>query len=129
MSTKIRGELRYHTLHANTWIKQLGTATPESISRLQKSLEYALPFALGIFESSPNEKELIDAEIFEGEEALQQKWLAKIESIISQTSLQFPDPKLIKPLFGGRQGKHTEHLQPLLDEMSEVFKIDPSAEW
>lgn len=129
LATKIRGELRYHTLHANTWIKQLGTATPESISRLQKSLEYALPFALGIFESSPNEKELIDAEIFEGEEALQQKWLAKIESIISQTSLQFPDPKLIKPLFGGRQGKHTEHLQPLLDEMSEVFKIDPSAEW
>ncbi len=30
---------------------------------------------------------------------------------------------------GGRKGQHTEHLQPLLDEMSEVFRIDPAAEW
>src|SRR6188768_856885 len=33
LATKIRGELRYHTMHANIWIKQLGTATPESIDR------------------------------------------------------------------------------------------------
>ena len=36
---------------------------------------------------------------------------------------------LIDPIVGGRIGKHSEHLQPLLDEMSEVFRIDPSAEW
>ena len=33
---KVRGELRYHTLHAKTWMKQLGSATEESVSRLQK---------------------------------------------------------------------------------------------
>ena len=57
--TKIRGELRYHTLHANTWIKQLGSATDESISRLQRSLQIALPYALGLFERSPFEDDLI----------------------------------------------------------------------
>jgi ring-1,2-phenylacetyl-CoA epoxidase subunit PaaC len=129
LAKKIRGELRYHTLHANTWIKQLGSATPESIERLQKSLDYAMPFALGIFEPSPYEQELISAGIFEGEEALQKKWQAKIESIISQTKLILPDLKIVKPELGGRKGVHTEHLQPLLDEMSEVFKIDPTAEW
>ena len=30
---------------------------------------------------------------------------------------------------GGRHGQHTEHLQPLLDEMAEVFRLDPTAEW
>jgi len=40
-----------------------------------------------------------------------------------------PDLKIITPIYGGRIGKHTEHLQPLLDEMSEVFRIDPTAEW
>jgi ring-1,2-phenylacetyl-CoA epoxidase subunit PaaC len=30
---------------------------------------------------------------------------------------------------GARTGKHSEHLQPLLDEMSEVFRMDPGAEW
>src|SRR5690349_13014664 len=50
LSNKIKGELRYHTLHANTWIKQLGGATEESISRLQDSLNKCIPYALGMFE-------------------------------------------------------------------------------
>lgn len=129
LAKKIRGELRYHTLHANTWIKQLGSATPESIERLQKSLEYALPYALGIFEPSPYEDELIKSGIFAGENALKNRWIEKAELIIAQTSLTLPNINSIQPILGGRQGKHTAHLQPLLDEMSEVFKIDPTAEW
>jgi ring-1,2-phenylacetyl-CoA epoxidase subunit PaaC len=129
LATKIRGELRYHTLHANTWIKQLGSATPESIERLQKSLEYALPFALGIFEESPYEHEIIASGFFEGEQKIKEKWHTQIQKILAQTNLQLPDVKNIQPIMGGRTGKHSEHLQPLLDEMSEVFNIDPTAEW
>ncbi len=129
LARKIRGELRYHTLHANTWIKQLGSATEESISRLQRSLTKALPYALGIFEESPFEKEIINAGIFDGENELQKRWMKKVEEIIQQTNLSLPDWKIITPVFGGRIGKHSEHLQPLVDEMSEVFRIDPGAEW
>lgn len=129
LATKVRGELRYHTLHANTWIKQLGAATEESISRLQKSLDIAMPYALGIFEESPYENELITSGVFEGEKKIKEKWLAKIQAVISQTALTLPDVKIISPATGGRLGQHSEHLQPLLDEMSEVFRTDPGAEW
>jgi ring-1,2-phenylacetyl-CoA epoxidase subunit PaaC len=129
LATKIRGELRYHTLHANIWMKQLGSATDESIGRLQKSLEYAMPYALGIFEDSPFEEDLIKNGIFEGEQKLKAKWVTKVETVISQTSLHLPDWNLVQPVKGGRIGNHSEHLQPLLDEMSEVFRIDPTAEW
>lgn len=129
ISKKIRAELRYHTLHANTWVKQLGSATEESISRLQNSLNLALPFALGMFEESPYEKDLISSKIFGGEQALKERWMKKIEEVIKQTNLTLPDWKTLQPVLGGRTGKHSEHLQPLLDEMSEVFKIDPTAEW
>jgi len=129
LAKKIKGELRYHTMHANTWIKQLGSATEESISRLQNSLTVAMPYALGIFKLSPNEKEIISSGFFGGEQELKKRWLAKIEEVISKTQLHLPDLKIIIPIEGGRVGKHTEHLQPLLDEMSEVFKIDPTAEW
>jgi ring-1,2-phenylacetyl-CoA epoxidase subunit PaaC len=129
LSKKIKGELRYHTMHANTWIKQLGSATAESVNRLQKSLDLALPYALGIFETSPFESELISANVFEGEEANKKLWEIKIAELIGQTNLQLPDLKLIEPVFGGRTGKHSEHLQPLLDEMAEVFRTDPGAEW
>lgn len=129
LSSKIKGELKYHTLHANTWIKQLGTATPESISRLQHSLEQALPYAFGMFEQSPYEADLISSGTFEGEKVLQERWEKKITEIVSQTSLVLPDLKTIKPIMGGRTGEHSAYLQPLLDEMAEVFNIDPTAEW
>lgn len=129
ISKKIRAELRYHTLHANTWIKQLGSATDESISRLQRSLEQVMPYALGMFEESLYEKELISDKVFAGEQALKERWMKKVETIIAQTQLQLPDWKTTQPVMGGRAGQHSEYLQPLLDEMSEVFKIDPTAEW
>jgi ring-1,2-phenylacetyl-CoA epoxidase subunit PaaC len=129
LSTKIKGELRYHTLHANTWIKQLGSATEDSIGRLQNSLDACIPYALGMFEESPYEKEIIASGIFEGEKILMVKWLAKVNEIILQTKLKLPDMTSVLPVNGGRVGKHSEHLQPLLDEMAEVFKIDPAAEW
>ncbi|MQK85097.1 phenylacetate-CoA oxygenase subunit PaaI, partial [Escherichia coli] len=46
-----------------------------------------------------------------------------------KTDLTLPDLATVEPKLGGRYGEHTEHLQPLLDEMAEVFKIDPTAEW
>ena len=127
LATKVRGELKYHTMHANTWVKQLGSATEESIERMQQSLNAAWPFALGIFEESPHEKELIDQGIFEGEQVIKQEWQVRVQSILKQTQLTLP--REANPVYGGRMGKHSEHLQPLLDEMSEVFRIDPTAEW
>ncbi|HEY3402765.1 MAG TPA: 1,2-phenylacetyl-CoA epoxidase subunit PaaC [Ohtaekwangia sp.] len=129
LARKIKGELRYHTLHANTWIKKLGTATEESITRLQRSLDTALPFALGIFEPSPHEDELMQQGIFEGEQTLQHRWKTRIEEVIRETSLALPDWASVKPVTGGRTGNHSEYLQPLLDEMAEVFRIDPATEW
>jgi ring-1,2-phenylacetyl-CoA epoxidase subunit PaaC len=129
LARKVRGELRYHTLHANTWIQQLGSATEESISRLQKSLNTLIPYALGIFEESPFEQELISSGVFAGEQKLRDRWREKVEQVISKTQLRLPEWQGVTPILGGRQGKHTEHLQPLLNEMSEVFRIDPTAEW
>ncbi len=129
LARKVRGELRYHTLHATTWVKKLGTATEESISRLQKALEFALPYGLGMFEKTAHEDVIVSAGIFRGEDFLRSRWIEGIQSVLRETNLILPDPESVEPKNGGRNGKHTEHLQPLLDEMGEVFRIDPAAEW
>lgn len=129
LASKFTGELQYHTLHANEWLRQLGTATPEAISRMQKQLDEALPYALGIFEQSPFEDDIISHKIFAGEMELRSRWEEKINEVLRETDLQIPDMKSLTPMTGGRQGKHTEHLQPLLNEMGEVIQTDPSAEW
>lgn len=129
LAKKIKAELRYHTLHANTWVKQLGSATPESIARLQQSLDLAIPYALGIFEPSPFENNLIGGRIFDGEAVLQQRWQQRVDQVLVATRLNPPMWSSVQAVYGGRLGNHSEHLQPLLDEMGEVFRIDPLAEW
>lgn len=129
LAKKLCSEVKYHIMHADTWIKQLGSSTEEAKRRLQNSLEYALPYALGIFEPSTYEETLISEGIYSGEATLQSKWQEAITQVINQTELTLPSLDSIKPVYGGRYGKHTEHLQPLLDEMSEVFRLDPTAEW
>ncbi len=129
VAVKLKSELKYHVLHANTLICQLGTATPESIGRLQNALEEAWPYALGIFEESKYEEQIIATNLFIGELKLKQNWLNQINSVIAQTKLKIPEANAAIPKFGGRIGQHTPHLQPLLDEMTEVYKMDPTAEW
>ena len=129
VARKFKGELKYHVLHANTWLKQLGSATEESIGRLQAALDEMLPYALGIFEESPYEQELIDSGVFIGEKALRTQWLASVTAVLERTALETPDLLTVTPVMGGRRGEHTEHLQPLLEEMSAVFRLDPSADW
>ena len=129
VARKLRGELKYHALHANTWMKRLGTATEEAIERMQKALDFTLPYALGIFEKTDAEPEIIGAGLFIGEDELKDRWLESISKVLGQTALVLPDFRLIAPVDGGRAGQHTEHLQPLLDEMAEVFRLDPTADW
>jgi len=129
LAIKIKGEIQYHILHANEWIKQLANSNAETIARMQVSLDYALPFALGIFEKSTLEDELIVEGLFAGEEKLQRLWEVKINEVISDTEINLPSIDSLEPAYGGRYGIHTEHLQPLLTEMGEVIQSDPNAEW
>lgn len=129
VARKLRGELKYHALHANTWMKRLGTATNEAIERMQRSLEFTLPYALGIFEKTAAEPEIIRSGLFIGEDELQSRWLESISKVITQTALTLPTVTAQTPATGGRHGQHTPHLQPLLDEMAEVFRLDPTATW
>lgn len=128
MARKFRGEIKYHTMHADIWIKQLANGNEESHARMQSSINETFPLALGIFEESKFEKELIESNIFAGENALKAQWYEKVKSVIEAAGLVCPSLD-VQPANGGRHGYHTEHLQPLLDEMCEVFKLDPTAEW
>lgn len=129
IAKKLTGEIKYHVMHANSWINKLGNGSEESIQRLQTSLEEALPYALGIFEQSPYEDLIVDKNIFVGESAIKELWIDEISKILSKTALISPEINTLKPVYGGRTGQHTHHLQSLLNEMSEVFKLDPTAEW
>ncbi len=129
LARKIKGELKYHVFHANIWLVKLATGTEESKARMQTALNESWNYALGMFEESRFEKELIAENIFEGEVALQAKWLESITPYIEKAGLTIPEKETWNPVFGGRKKYHTEHLKPLVDEMGEVFRTEPQAQW
>jgi ring-1,2-phenylacetyl-CoA epoxidase subunit PaaC len=129
VARKIKGEIKYHVFHGNTWITKLGASTEESHARMQTALNEAWNYALGMFEPGAHEAQLIADGVFIGEEALKARWLEQVKVILDKATLTIPSESTWAPVYGGRKGVHTEHLAPLVDEMSEVFRIDPSAEW
>lgn len=128
LSKKIKGELKYHILHGDTWLVRLGNGTEESHARMQSSLNEQWNHALGIFEPSDHEAQLISENVFDGEKMLREKWLEKISAVIEKANLKMPATS--SPVYGGRKGYHTEHLAPMLKEMSEVISSEAEGtEW
>ena len=127
---KVTGEVKYHILHGDAWLKRLGKGNEESRARLQSAMNEVFPYALGIFEPGKFEDALKQEGVFEGEAALQAHWLEAIAPVLDAAGLNLPDAAATEAQLGGRHGYHTDQLQPLLDEMTEVLKTEPEgAEW
>ena len=129
LAAKVQGEIKYHVFHANTWLKQLAHGNEESKARMQASINETYPMALAHFEESTFEDELVGNGVFIGELALREKWQALMEQTLEPLGYTLPVVRDETQYRGGRFGYHTEYLQPLLDEMGAVFRLDPEAEW
>ncbi len=129
LARKFRGELKYHMMHARAWIHQLGHGGEAARERMQSCLSSCFGSSLGIFEEGIGDDTLISSGIFPGEKALREKWLELVEPLLEAAAFQMPSVAETGPDTGGRTGIHTSFLQPLLDEMREVFRMDPAASW
>ena len=129
IAKKFRGEVKYHLMHGEAWIQQLGNGNQESNERMQKMFDMVYPMALGMFEPSEFENILIENKIFNGEHELEQRWKEKISLVTEKSNIKINESDPADKHYGGRKGIHTEYLRPLLKEMTEVFSIDPEAEW
>ena len=128
LAKKIVGEIRYHRLHADVWMKKLAqSGSEESKARMQTALNFLWPYALGIFESSDMESVLMDNNTFVGEDEIRKQWEIEVKEKLMEYNLVIPNDA--QPIFGGARGFHTPELADLLLEMQEVYSIDVNAEW
>ncbi len=123
---KFVGEEKYHLMHGEMWVKQLGQAGDDSRGRLQAALDEAYPLALGLFETTEIDPAIAAEGLQLPEAELQDQWLAHVTPILAEAGLTLPEAA---PAYGGRRGRHTEHLAALLDDMQLVFRSDPEAAW
>ena len=130
LATKFKGEIKYHTLHADIWMKSLTlNGNEESKLRIQSAVDELLPYAMGMFELGNYESDLIVNGIFVGELALQNKWHSFITESLNSFNIKVPVIKDGEIKLGGRRGYHLTELENLINEMTEVIRTDYTTEW
>ncbi len=130
LARRLAAEQQVHLRHVNDWIVRLGTGTPESHRRIQQAIEALARIAPSLFEPVEQQDDLVAAGLYPGSDGqMYDAWRGAVEHLLGRAQvtarLEPPDPGDR----GGRRGTHTVHLAPMLDEMCEVFRLEPDAAW
>lgn len=121
VAEKARKESTYHLDHATQWTVRLGDGTAESHRRMQAAIEDVWPYTHELFRADeiPTRLGLSTPR--------REPWLAIVDEVLGRATLQRPADGWAP--YGGREGRHTEHLSYLLAEMQVLHRAHPGASW
>ncbi|MFB7091305.1 1,2-phenylacetyl-CoA epoxidase subunit PaaC [Streptomyces sp. NPDC056296] len=114
-------ELTYHRQFAAEWVVRLGDGTDESHRRVRAALTEVTPWIGELFGDRSGENFGVSTEAVEAET------LQVLAEVATAASLVLPD--LTGTARGGRNQQHTEHLEPLLEELQCVARAHPEGAW
>lgn len=126
LARKLRGEIKYHTMHGRTLMKHLARVK-DSRDRLQRAINATYGHALGMFEPTQYDAALADANIAPTEASLCKLWNDDLAPFFADVGLALPAKA--KPIYGGRTGRHEPEFVRLIENMQKVSRLDPGATW
>jgi ring-1,2-phenylacetyl-CoA epoxidase subunit PaaC len=122
IATKALKETTYHVRWSSEWVIRLGDGTEESHKRMLHAIDEIWRYTGELFEAANYETAMaIDLA------AIKQTWTEKITAVFDEAKL--PVPENVSMLYGGKQGKHTEHLGHILTELQYLQRTYPGAKW
>ena len=127
IAAKAVKEMAYHVRHASEWMIRLGDGTAESKRRVTDALEDIWGYTGEMFEMSAAEHALAAEGIAPDRAALVAPWHATLDAVLREATLTRPKERGMQS--GGRQGRHTEVLDPMLAEMQVLARQHPGATW
>jgi ring-1,2-phenylacetyl-CoA epoxidase subunit PaaC len=127
IAAKAVKEVDYHRDHAVQWTLRLADGTDESRRRLIAGLADVWPYGDELF----LDDELVDRLAVDGvavrPSSLRAPFEAAVAEVLAKAGLE--EPRGFTAAGGGREGRHTEHLGPLLAEMQVLARAHPGASW
>jgi ring-1,2-phenylacetyl-CoA epoxidase subunit PaaC len=127
IAAKAVKEARYHVQHAGDWVVRLGDGTPESARRMQAALDRAWPYVAEMFDDDAVDAGAEAQGLGPRSSALQAPWREAIAPYFAAADLAWPAELAFRS--SGRQGRHSEHLGPLLAEMQVLQRSYPGGRW
>ncbi|WP_307473756.1 1,2-phenylacetyl-CoA epoxidase subunit PaaC [Cytobacillus purgationiresistens] len=128
VAVKVNMEIYYHLLHWKTWFMQLIDANDEARNRMETAVQQVFDEFADVLSYGPNGREIAEAGFIDKEEIITQMWKHQLLTVFESVNLSIPIK--IKTKSGkGREGFHTDDLAVALSILSEVYHIDPAANW
>jgi ring-1,2-phenylacetyl-CoA epoxidase subunit PaaC len=127
VAAKAVKEVAYHARFACEWVVRLGDGTDESRRRMVAGLDWMWRFAGELFETDPVTAELAAAGVAVDPAGLRASWDRRIDAVLADAGLERPADR--RPVLGGREGRHSEHLGHLLSQMQFLQRAYPGAVW
>lgn len=130
LASRLHAEEKVHVEHVDAWLVRLGHGNDDSKQRLQDALDTIAPYAPMLFEQVDGEAELVEAGVYpQLENKMFIIWCDDLQQVAQQSGLNLELSLSDTDTKGGRRGQHSAHLAPLLDEMCEVYRLEPGAAW
>jgi ring-1,2-phenylacetyl-CoA epoxidase subunit PaaC len=135
---KVRREEKYHLQHGRLWVERLAAGTADARTKLEQALSACWADALGLFEPVEGEDLLIATGLVPRDsDELRHDWLDQVSILLTPYGLPLPAERDavgrwqlgVTPTLGGRRGVHSADWQQLWDEMTSVYRLDPTATW
>ncbi len=123
IAAKARKEVAYHVERSAELVIALGDGTAESHRRMQAALDALWPYVGELLSGDEVDARLAAEGVAPVAESLRPAWA----SVLAQATLQIPPSRFAQK--GGRAGRHTEALGPLLAEMQFLPRAYPDATW
>jgi ring-1,2-phenylacetyl-CoA epoxidase subunit PaaC len=106
-------EVTYHLRWSSEWVIRLAQGTTLSHEKMKDALNELLPFT----------EDLLMYE----EKGVKEKWQKRVDDVFKMATLEIP--REVEMITGGREGKHTEHLYKMLEEMQCLQRTYPGVAW
>lgn len=132
LARRIAAEETFHVHHVDDWVLRLTRGSEAARDNVQAALERLWPLTAELFESTAGAEKLAQAGVLPRDNAiLIRQFHDAVESVWSRAGLKVHakpiDPSRLPA--GGRCGKHSPSFAALLDELCEVYRLDPQAVW
>jgi ring-1,2-phenylacetyl-CoA epoxidase subunit PaaC len=124
-------EVAYHARRSADIVVRLGDGTDESHARMQAAVDRAWPYTGELFVDDDSDVEAARRGMGCTLADLRAPWLAQVRAVLDEATLTMPREDLAghAAYRGGRQGRHSEALGPLLAEMQFLQRAYPGAAW
>jgi len=130
VAARLVPEEEIHVHHIDTLMKRLGSGTKESHDRMQNALERLAPVASGLVEPTKGSELLEKQDIYPvTNPSMFEAWSKKIRQVADAANLKLSLRPMRPDEIGGRRGRHSSEFAALLDELTEVYRLEPEAAW